>query len=88
MDEDDFDDEWKPPTDAELKVINARRYRVIIRIVVSVFVFEVLSFIHSCVKECVQGGILLSDHCSQLSSDVTTRKKMSRRKSHQNPLLY
>jgi len=27
MDEDDFDDEWKPPTDAELKVINARRER-------------------------------------------------------------
>jgi len=27
MDEDDFNDEWKPPTDAELKVINARRER-------------------------------------------------------------
>ena len=43
MDEDDFDDEWKPPTDAELKVINARRYRVIISSVVACY--QVLSIV-------------------------------------------
>ena len=48
MDEDDFDDEWKPPTDAELKVINARRYRVIRFSSISQFScssFEVLSIV-------------------------------------------